>query len=60
MVFVVFKITDSAQETISEIDHVKSRLTSKAFHDRLQIKNWTIYEGIPKHDIIWPNITKIL
>ena len=59
VVFVVFKSADSVQETIDELEIVKSRLVGKAHFDRLHVKAWTISPGLPSHDIIWPNVSRI-
>jgi hypothetical protein len=52
----VLKNSESVQDTINELEMVKSRLVGKAHYDKIGVKNWQISQGIVATDIIWTNI----
>jgi hypothetical protein len=47
IVIIVFRSVDCVQETIDELEIVKSRLVGKATFDKLSIKDWEMQPGIP-------------
>ena len=58
MAFVSFKDKDCVNETIEEIDIVKTKLVGKEHYDALDIKNWEVEQAMPTSDIIWPEINR--
>jgi hypothetical protein len=56
--FVSFKDKDCVNETIEELDIVKTKLVGKEHYDRLDIRNWEVEQAIPTNDIIWHEVNK--
>lgn len=56
MVVVVLKDPEHVQDTINELEIVKSRLVGKAHFDKINIQNWDICRGIGAGDLIWTNV----
>jgi hypothetical protein len=50
------KNSENVQDTINELELVKSRLVGKAHFDNLGVKNWQVSPGTVATDIIWTNI----
>jgi hypothetical protein len=47
IVIIVFRSVDCVQETIDELEIVKSRMVGKANFDKLSIKDWEMQPGVP-------------
>jgi hypothetical protein len=60
IVIVVFKNQDCVQETIDELEIVKSRLVGKPHFDKINIQEWQICPAITANDIVWPNIGRMM
>jgi hypothetical protein len=53
---VSFKDKTSVNDTIEEIDLVKTKLVGKEHYDALDIKNWEVELAYPTNDIIWTEL----
>ena len=58
MAFVSFKEKDCVNDTIEEMDLVKTKLVGKEHYDLLEIKNWEVEVAYPNNDIIWSELNK--
>jgi hypothetical protein len=45
-------------ETIEEIDIVKTKLQGKEHYDKLSLKDWEVEQAYSPSDIIWTELNK--
>jgi hypothetical protein len=57
--FVSFKEKECVNDTIEEMDLVKTKLVGKDQYDTLDIKNWEVEVAYPNNDIIWSELNRM-